>query len=69
MNSLPLRLPSPIEELHDERASRRSVRIYLKRDDLVHPELTGNKWRKLRYNLVAAEEPTTTSARKTRSTC
>jgi 1-aminocyclopropane-1-carboxylate deaminase len=34
----------------------RGVRIVLKRDDLIHPELPGNKWRKLKYNLVAARE-------------
>jgi 1-aminocyclopropane-1-carboxylate deaminase len=51
-----LRLPSPLAELHDDRLSRRGVRLYLKRDDLIHPELTGNKWRKLRYNLEAARE-------------
>lgn len=56
LDSPSLRLPSPVEELHDERASRRGVRVFLKRDDLIHPELTGNKWRKLRYNLAAAKE-------------
>jgi 1-aminocyclopropane-1-carboxylate deaminase len=34
----------------------RGVRIVLKRDDLINPELPGNKWRKLKYNLVAARE-------------
>src|SRR5207253_3732925 len=24
------------------------------RDDLIHPEIPGNKWRKLKYNLAAA---------------
>ncbi|HEY4458350.1 MAG TPA: pyridoxal-phosphate dependent enzyme [Pseudonocardiaceae bacterium] len=32
------------------------MRIVLKRDDLINPELPGNKWRKLKYNLVAARE-------------
>jgi len=32
------------------------VRLWLKRDDLIHPELVGNKWRKLKYNLQAASE-------------
>ena len=45
-----LRLPSPLVEL----PSVGGVRLWLKRDDLVHPELPGNKWRKLKYNLVAA---------------
>ncbi|GAA0284114.1 1-aminocyclopropane-1-carboxylate deaminase/D-cysteine desulfhydrase [Cryptosporangium japonicum] len=30
------------------------VTVLLKRDDLIHPELTGNKYRKLRLNLDAA---------------
>lgn len=34
----------------------RGVRLYLKRDDLIHPEVPGNKWRKLKYNLSAARE-------------
>ncbi|HEY4024721.1 MAG TPA: pyridoxal-phosphate dependent enzyme [Pseudonocardiaceae bacterium] len=34
----------------------RGVRVVLQREDLIHPELPGNKWRKLRYNLVAARE-------------
>lgn len=55
MDSLALRLPSPLEELHDVRVRRQGVQLYLKRDDLIHPELTGNKWRKLRYNLAAAQ--------------
>ena len=47
-----LRLPSPLTELDDDRLS--GVRVLLKRDDLIHPELPGNKWRKLKYNLAAA---------------
>ncbi|RJQ82945.1 pyridoxal-phosphate dependent enzyme [Pseudonocardiaceae bacterium YIM PH 21723] len=30
------------------------MRLFLKRDDLIHPELPGNKWRKLKYNLDVA---------------
>jgi 1-aminocyclopropane-1-carboxylate deaminase len=51
-----LRLPSPLVELRDDRVRRRGVRLLLKRDDLIHPELPGNKWRKLKYNLAAARE-------------
>ncbi len=32
------------------------IQLYLKRDDLLHPLVSGNKWRKLKYNLVAAQE-------------
>lgn len=49
-----MRLPSPLMELRDERLG--SVRVLLKRDDLIHPVITGNKWRKLRYLVPAARE-------------
>ncbi|NUS16365.1 MAG: pyridoxal-phosphate dependent enzyme, partial [Streptomyces sp.] len=50
------RPPSPLTGIEDERLSRHGVRLLLKRDDLVHPELPGNKFRKLRLNLAAAAE-------------
>ncbi|MFH8406587.1 1-aminocyclopropane-1-carboxylate deaminase/D-cysteine desulfhydrase [Streptomyces sp. NPDC018019] len=50
------RLPSPLQHIEDERFARRGVRLLLKRDDLIHPELPGNKWRKLELNLRAAAE-------------
>lgn len=49
-------LPSPLQELADERFTHRGVRLLLKRDDLIHPDLPGNKWRKLEPNLRAAAE-------------
>jgi len=49
-------LPSPVAEVRDERLARADLRVVLKRDDLIHPEIPGNKWRKLKYNLVAARE-------------
>ncbi len=48
------RLPSPLQEVTDERFARHGVRLLLKRDDLIHPQLVGNKWRKLAPNLRAA---------------
>jgi 1-aminocyclopropane-1-carboxylate deaminase len=50
------RIPSPLTELTDDRLAEHDVRVYLKRDDLIHPEIPGNKWRKLKYNLAAAWE-------------
>ncbi|MFJ6541404.1 1-aminocyclopropane-1-carboxylate deaminase/D-cysteine desulfhydrase [Streptomyces sp. NPDC091385] len=47
-------LPSPLTEIQDNRFSRHGVRLLLKRDDLIHPELIGNKWRKLMPNVEAA---------------
>ncbi|MCG5212019.1 pyridoxal-phosphate dependent enzyme [Streptosporangium soli] len=40
---------SPVEIVRDERLG--GVTLMLKRDDLIDPEITGNKWRKLRHNL------------------
>jgi 1-aminocyclopropane-1-carboxylate deaminase len=48
------RLPSPVEEIRDDLLSHSGVRLLLKRDDLIHPDIPGNKWRKLKYNLQAA---------------
>ncbi|MEH0514276.1 pyridoxal-phosphate dependent enzyme [Streptomyces sp. B21-106] len=48
------RLPSPLQEVTDDRFARHGVRLLLKRDDLIHPELIGNKWRKLAPNLGRA---------------
>jgi len=31
-------------------------KIFIKRDDLIHTDISGNKWRKLKYNLIEASE-------------
>lgn len=49
-------MTSPVVELADDRAARRGLRLFLKRDDLIHPELPGNKWRKLKHNIAPARE-------------
>ncbi|MET9802301.1 pyridoxal-phosphate dependent enzyme [Streptomyces sp. NPDC006368] len=54
LSSLGPLLPSPLRAVEDERLDRRGVRLLLKRDDLIHPDLIGNKWRKLAPNLAAA---------------
>jgi 1-aminocyclopropane-1-carboxylate deaminase len=56
IHPLELNTPSPLEQLNDARLTRRGVRLLLKRDDLIHPDFPGNKWRKLAPNLVAARE-------------
>ncbi|MFF7135321.1 MULTISPECIES: 1-aminocyclopropane-1-carboxylate deaminase/D-cysteine desulfhydrase [unclassified Streptomyces] len=54
LDTLRPRLPSPLQELSDPRFARHGLRLLLKRDDLIHPEIIGNKWRKLAPNLTAA---------------
>jgi len=34
----------------------KNVRLFIKREDLLHPVISGNKWRKLKYNLIAAKD-------------
>ncbi|MFI0417246.1 1-aminocyclopropane-1-carboxylate deaminase/D-cysteine desulfhydrase [Spongiactinospora sp. 9N601] len=41
---------TPLTSVADERLG--GVRLLLKRDDLIDPEIIGNKWRKLRHNLA-----------------
>ena len=61
LGTLRPRLPSPLEPVEDERFARHGVRLLLKRDDLIHPALPGNKWRKLAPNLAAAAGRTVVS--------
>lgn len=34
--------------------TKRNLSVFVKRDDLIHPEISGNKWRKLTYNIQEA---------------
>jgi 1-aminocyclopropane-1-carboxylate deaminase len=34
----------------------KSISLYIKREDLLHPYISGNKFRKLKYNLVQAKK-------------
>lgn len=43
---------SPLTYLPDPFPEPVPIRLYLKRDDLLHPTVSGNKWRKLTYNLI-----------------
>lgn len=48
------RLPTPLQPVTDPRFEARGVRLLLKRDDRIHPDLPGNKYRKLVLNLERA---------------
>lgn len=47
-------LETPIQELYSSEISEAGVRVLIKREDLNHPEVSGNKWWKLKYNLELA---------------
>ncbi len=51
-----LNQPSPLQLIQDEFLTQRRIRLFVKRDDLIHPQISGNKWRKLKYNLQAAKQ-------------
>lgn len=42
---------SILQKTEIDEFSRRGISVYIKRDDLIHPEVSGNKWRKLKYNV------------------
>lgn len=50
-----LKFNSPLEEIEFLPITKYGVKLYFKRDDLIHPFISGNKWRKLKYNLIEAE--------------
>ncbi|RPD46344.1 1-aminocyclopropane-1-carboxylate deaminase/D-cysteine desulfhydrase [Hymenobacter sediminis] len=45
-----------LQQLQEAAADRAGVQLLMLRDDLNHPELPGNKWRKLKYNLQQARQ-------------
>jgi len=48
--------PSPLQRLQSPFLEQANIQLYVKRDDLIHPQFGGNKWRKLKYNLEYARE-------------
>ncbi|WP_164112521.1 MULTISPECIES: 1-aminocyclopropane-1-carboxylate deaminase/D-cysteine desulfhydrase [Sphingobacterium] len=46
---------SPEQPLLHPLHTEKSVEVYIKRDDMIHPFISGNKWRKLKYNLLKAK--------------
>ena len=42
---------SPLEKINDPFLENHDIQLWAKRDDLIHPIISGNKWRKLKYNL------------------
>lgn len=52
---LQLQLPSPLQQLRHPLFNQKQVEVWIKRDDLIHAEVSGNKWRKLIYSIEAAK--------------
>ncbi|MEO9892757.1 pyridoxal-phosphate dependent enzyme [Aurantibacter sp.] len=45
-----------IQEVHLSILEKKQISLFIKREDLLHPIISGNKYRKLKYNLVEAKE-------------
>jgi 1-aminocyclopropane-1-carboxylate deaminase len=53
MNEL-FQLPTPLQKIENDLTRLHKINLFLKRDDLIHPDIPGNKWRKLKYNVEQA---------------
>ena len=47
---------TPLQEVDDQFLKERNISLLVKREDLNHPYLSGNKWHKLKYNLEEAKK-------------
>jgi len=46
--------PTPLQPLNLTEAGQRGIKIMVKREDLNHQDVSGNKWWKIKYNLEEA---------------
>jgi len=47
---------SPLQPLNHPLLKKHNIKPWSKRDDLIHSDISGNKWRKLKFNLQGACE-------------
>jgi len=47
---------TPIEEIKWPLLKEKGLRLFIKREDISHPYISGNKWRKLKYHLLEADK-------------
>jgi 1-aminocyclopropane-1-carboxylate deaminase len=50
-----LEIFSPVHQIKNKLLDEQGLRVFIKRDDLIHPIISGNKWRKLKYLLKRAQ--------------
>jgi len=46
---------SPVHQIRNNLFDEQGLKVFIKRDDLIHPIISGNKWRKLKYLLKDAQ--------------
>ena len=42
---------SPVQQIHEKLFDEQGLKLFIKRDDLIDPIISGNKWRKLKFVL------------------
>ncbi|WP_259070697.1 1-aminocyclopropane-1-carboxylate deaminase/D-cysteine desulfhydrase [Mucilaginibacter sp. X4EP1] len=50
-----LEIFSPVHQIKNKLFNELDLKVSIKRDDLIHPIISGNKWRKLKYILLKAQ--------------
>lgn len=53
--NISLEIYSPVQQINNKLFDDKGLKIFIKRDDLIHPIISGNKWRKLKYVLQQAQ--------------
>lgn len=53
--NIDLEIFSPVQQINSPLFDRQGIKVFIKRDDLIHPMISGNKWRKLKYVLKHAQ--------------
>ena len=51
MENFKLNIPSPLQNFQHPLLKENKIELFIKRDDLIHSVISGNKWRKLALNL------------------
>jgi 1-aminocyclopropane-1-carboxylate deaminase len=46
---------SPVQQIKNKLFADKGIEVFIKRDDLIHPIISGNKWRKLKHVLQQAQ--------------
>lgn len=51
-----MKIYSELQPLHHPLFTHHNVQVHIKRDDSIHSIISGNKWRKLKYNLTHVQQ-------------
>jgi len=46
---------SILQKVNFSEITQKGITLFIKREDLIHPEISGNKYRKLKYNIIEAK--------------